>query len=386
MSRNHHSKALFILFVGSVMQFGDFIVSRYFIPILAVNFCLLIYVLKIKVKVNKILYNLFNLHLIVFSLFLLLSFIGRGAIEEFAFDFVKLTLAFSVSYLIFYSVYCANEEAIYNSITVAFIFILLILILDAMFRFKDFNYDLFLINFYNYKINSLFFTDSNSLSLFALLNFSILYYYYFFYCNKRSLFFIITLILISLFIALSFSRASIVALLFLFVFGWYFNRAKKIKFIINTFAVIFTVLALQFFSLLMEIDESGESKIIIYTKFYELLWLQDLRGIFWGYGVNEGNYIYSYEKGMYSHALIPMVAGQFGLFGVFLYFSFFIYCSIITRGHSLFAFAPAFISGLSYLHPFLETIFVANAFILGLYFKHKHSNKLGLNPSPERVY
>ena len=58
-----------------------------------------------------------------------------------------------------------------------------------------------------------------------------------------------------------------------------------------------------------------------------------------------------------------------GFFGVILYFCLFIYFAIITKGHSLFAFLTAFIIGLSYLHPFLETFFLAHGFIVGLYLR-----------------
>ena len=85
--------------------------------------------------------------------------------------------------------------------------------------------------------------------------------------------------------------------------------------------------------------------------------------------MEQGNYTYSYEIGKYSHAFIPMLIGQFGILGFLLYGLYFFISSAIFSNKNLYLLIPLSITGLSYLHPFLETIFILNALIIGIEIK-----------------
>ena len=166
------------------------------------------------------------------------------------------------------------------------------------------------------------------------------------------------------------SRSAIITLFIIIIWHYYFFKFKlKFKFIYLLVFLVFTLLFIKDILLLIQEDLSGSTKLEIYRIFLDKFFMQDIRGGLFGYGINLGNYVYSYKEGLYSHALIPMITGYFGFIGVILYFCFFIYFAIITKGHSLFAFLTAFIIGLSYLHPFLETFFLAHGFIVGLYLR-----------------
>ena len=98
---NVNKLALFVLLIGSTFQYGDFIVSRYFVPLISVLFSWLLFLLSSK-RMGKFQINIFYAHVLFFIVFLFLSLIGNGDIEEFLFDFIKIFLAASTSFLVFY--------------------------------------------------------------------------------------------------------------------------------------------------------------------------------------------------------------------------------------------------------------------------------------------
>lgn len=366
-----YSFTTILLLIGSFVQFGDYLVARYFVPLVVLFLGLLLYLSQVKLRASKVVSKFSKLHFIVFLLFVILSFLGNVNLDEIIFDFGKLFLAFGLSFFVFYSVYYASNKAVHVAVIVATSVVILVLCLDTYFRFSGFSYERLASNFYIYKVNSPFFVDSNAVALYALFGFSLFYYYYLYQCNRSCFLLLALLFLIFLFILLSFSRASIIALFVLLIFSWYFRRSYYFKINILFLSVFIFFLSVPMIISMVNFDGSGSTKVGIYVRFWDLFWLQDILPALVGHGINEGNYVYSYEEGKYSHALIPMVTGQFGLFGLVLYFFFFLYSAWITKGHSLYAFIPAFVAGLSYLHPFLETLFVANAFIVGIYLKSR---------------
>lgn len=368
-----YSYSSFLLILSSALQFGDYFFARYFLPMLSLVLMVVILLFSKKAKKDNIVKSCFLLHFIVFSLFVCLSFIGYSEVDEIVFDIVKLFLAFGLSFFVFYSVYYASIDSVRRTLIATIVAVLFVYFIDTMYRFSGFNITSLLRNFYIYKVDSLFFVDTNSLALYGVFYFSMIYYYFIYHAQGRRLLLRFSLFFIFVFILLTFSRAAISSLFFIFLFDWYFKRGFNVKFIFSLFLMILMVFFIPALILLIASDGSGLTKVITYTRFWDLLWLQDLRGALFGYGINEGNYTYSYREGAYSHAMIPMVTGHFGLLGLFLYFMFFLYSAWITKGHSLYAFLPAFIAGLSYIHPFVETLFVANAFIVGLYLKNKNT-------------
>jgi hypothetical protein len=361
--------------VGSVTQLGSLLVARYFVPLMVTILAIVLYLLLNKIRAEKVIIKIFKIHIIVFTIFLALSLFANADPGEVFFDSVKLFLAFGISFLVIYGVYYSDIKSIHKTIVFSLIIVTVILCFEVYLRMRGVGYDKALANFYWLKFESPFFEDSNATALYALINFSFFYYYYIFGCYRRNYFFLSMLGLIFILIILTLSRASIVALIALIFFNYYFNKKLYSKLFILFSIIIIIIANIELMISMISFDSSGITKINIYIQFIKLFWEQNILSALVGYGINEGNFIYSYEKGTYSHALVPMIMGQFGILGMVVYFTFFLYFTWLTRGHNLYALFPSFVTGLSYLHPFLETLFVANAFIVGFYLKNRYATQ-----------
>jgi hypothetical protein len=165
---------------------------------------------------------------------------------------------------------------------------------------------------------------------------------------------------------LTLSRAVIVAWLIGLFLYWKSLDSFKIQgylaFMIGTVFVLFKV---DFLVSLFD-SGSGATKIEIYESLINKFPKEGLISQLFGNGINRGNYIYGWGKDGYSHAVVPMIVGQFGFFGLILYLSHFILGYLLFDGTIHLALIVFFVAGLSYLHPFLESIFIVNGFLIGL--------------------
>ena len=369
---NKKSFLLFLLLFGSTIQFGDYIGNRYFVPLLSL-FSVIIFLPGVK-SLKKI--NIFNellfIHLFSYTFFVILSVIGHADFEDIFFDMAKLFVSFSMSFILILLVLNVTDKSLKKIVDISSISVIFVLSLEFYIRFSNVNFDSIFLNLHLLKIDSPFFFDSNAVAFYGIFYFILFYYYNNNYLEKKSYFNNFTLLMIAMLIIGTLSRSAIITLFIIIIWHYYFFKFKfklKFKFIYLLVFLVFTLLFIKDILLLIQEDLSGSTKLEIYRIFLDKFFMQDIRGGLFGYGINLGNYVYSYKEGRYSHALIPMITGYFGFIGVILYFCFFIYFAIITKGHSLFAFLTAFIIGLSYLHPFLETFFLAHGFIVGLYLR-----------------
>jgi hypothetical protein len=360
----HSSKlSLLLLSVCAALQLGDWHISRYFPILLCVATITFIQPFR-----GLIMSNSFKiiLRLNVFCLLLLIfiSFIGNSPPDEFFFDVVKLSLAFISSIWFFYFVTNSSFQTVYKSIIIMNIIVQVVMAIVLYDLYFDFSWDYFLQNFYLYKVKTKHFYDTNALALFGLVNFSTLLYFYGY--HKKTI--IIKLLLFSYLplMMLCLSRAAFVALCFILFYHVYKQLTKFFKFVSLSALIILFLNYISLISGSIYGDGSGLSKIGIYTSLYENFPKQNFRTILFGEGINQGNYTYSYEYGKYSHALIPMLLGQFGFVGSLIYFLYFYLHYLLFSSRILYIFIPMFIAGLSYLHPFLESVFIASAIVIGL--------------------
>jgi RsiW-degrading membrane proteinase PrsW (M82 family) len=89
---------LFVFFVGSTLQYGDYTVDRYFIPLLSTILALFLYLnlrknqFKINKKLNPLPYEVLISYLFVVFILLL----GKSPATEAIFDLVKIGFCFLV--------------------------------------------------------------------------------------------------------------------------------------------------------------------------------------------------------------------------------------------------------------------------------------------------
>lgn len=355
--------SLLVLSVCAALQLGDWLIARYF-PILLCVAILTVFQPLRGLKSSQSFKIVLTLNIFCLLLLVFISFIGNSPPEEFLFDFVKLFLAFISSIWFFYFVIHSSSQTIYKSIITMTLIVQSVMIIVLYDLYSDFSFSSFTENFYRYKTNTIHFYDSNALAIYGLVNFSVLLYFYRFHKKTRFL----KLLLYSFIPLLMFcvSRSVIIALSCILLYDQYKRLTKFLKFILITIIILLFLFNYSSLFGLVDSDGSGKTKLNIYLELIELFPAQNLRTILFGEGINLGNYTYSYEYGKYSHALVPMLLGQFGFIGTLIYFLYFYLHSLLLSSKNLYSLIPLFIAGLSYLHPFLESLFIANAIVIGL--------------------
>ena len=368
-----HYVGIFLISLLPFLQIGNYVGQRYFPALVACAILSSIFLLnKLSNPVIKMDFKLLWA-VIVYVPLLLFPFITSQSFYEFVFNFVKILiplLLFIFFYMIFGSLSSLQRRCFLN----LYIRISIILgILETYLRISsaDSLVETFQRNFYGLKVDSPFFADSNAAGIYYLVSLVLLFGMDAF--RKR----IVNLnsLMISVLIILTLSRAAILAMVVMYILKWFFARGSATKII--TF-VVGSMLVLASIPLLYNMvadDGSGYTKIMAYTVFFTKITngSVDLIDILLGVGINEGSLLYGYDVGKFSHALVPMVVGQVGILGAFCYFSFFFVLLFYAFKPVLFLFLAMFISGLSYLHPFYEYIFVAAGILFA--FNNAASNK-----------
>lgn len=372
MKRSNHFRFLLpIVLALSSLQLGNFVVNRLFFPFVGLIFGVIgiFFTQRFFVTSNQkvvILWSVFSW--VLFSLFSLFSF---TTIRELVFDVTKVGFAYVYSIVIMLLVANSAKNVVSRALNTSLIIVSMVLVIDTAQRLSTFSYNDFLSNFYIYKTNSLFFSDTNGLALFYLC-YSILFIFAHQILDNRVSKLI--LIIITILLALTFSRAVIVSW-FIGLF-YYSGGVKKLNFNRALLLLILSVYIFTKSDSLFSLLESGSgaTKIEIYDSLIVKFPRETLRSQLFGNGINLGNYIYGWGRDGYSHALIPMIIGQFGLLGMLLYFSLFVIGNILFNKLSIIALLVLFVAGLSYLHPFLESVFIVNGFLWGLIY-HNRTNE-----------
>lgn len=217
--------------------------------------------------------------------------------------------------------------------------------------------------FYAYKYSSVMFFDSNYVGLYSLVVFVLAL----FVASKSGYSkFLLFLISINFFLVLlSFSRSAIftmcVVMALVIARELYVRNRKAFLVFTILFIPVFVCLAFWGFSYVLS-DGSFMTKVEIFSSLGSVF-SSDLSHVLFGFGVEEGSYVYSYKEGAYAHALIPLAIGQIGLIGLALYVSVTLYLSARAGFYGWMVFLIFFISGFSLVDLFQ----VLNFFVLLLF-------------------
>jgi hypothetical protein len=226
---------------------------------------------------------------------------------------------------------------------------------DAIFVESNNIVDFLIIGFYKYKLGSPFFLDSNFAAIHGLLLLFFLLHFRSYIFNLR-----IKLYWLSLIILATFSRAAIVCLLLVFLV-FYFRRLKILTKIYFGILIFFFL----FLSIYFIIDDwSLQTKFTVWKKLLDHDF--GLVNLFFGYGVNDGKYVFGWDDGFTSHSLIPSLIGEYGFLGMSIYVSI-----LLIIGHSIFFnryyfFIIIMILGFSLFDPFEPLLFVMSGIATAL--------------------
>lgn len=195
-----------------------------------------------------------------------------------------------------------NKLSDFSSIFVLYLKLSVVLLFfDVLFRFQFFMEAIDANNFYVLKKNSILGVDSNVAGLIGLVNISLILG-----LSRDGLKFKFILFLLSLLCFLSFSRAAIFSLVFLYLY--HFSK-RSLKFFIIPFSfLLFLFIAVS--------DASGLTKFDLFSQSYEMFARSNLSEILWGRGLGS---VY-FDNGLTPHILLFQILLYLGVFGLFLYF------------------------------------------------------------------
>ena len=361
--------SIVLLCILNTIQIGEYAGERYFLPLLGCFISWFLFTFYSLNSRNNLKLTDVNVHFIPFTLLIVCIYIGSSNTEEAVFDFIKISLAFSMSYLLSTQLTFLSNEQIKKVVllmTSSAIIVLSLELLGRILYSENSIVSVLTSNFYLLKVNSPFFQDTNATGLYALSIFCILVYYNNVYSPIKHKTISVLIFVIFLFLITSLSRAAIISAMLLLMIDAFIKLRNISKVMIVMLAMFLFVLSIHMFFELVSSDGSGKTKLLIVQSVIDKYDIISGIDFLFGFGINAGNYAYSFHEGEYSHLLLTMLLGQVGIIGLFIYMSFFIMKAIISRGATLYVFIPFFVVGLSYLHPFLESVFFASGFVFGL--------------------
>ncbi|WP_162626165.1 hypothetical protein [Aeromonas salmonicida] len=373
---NFPSLTLILMVIGSAIQLGSYSIERFFIPVITAYIGVIVF-LFLNVRVSKLYVRYACINLA--CCFLLLLVVSFGTVNEYEwiFDCIKITLPFIYALILPALIFRVSELRINFLMKLLSFFVVLLLLVELIIRVGSISSisDIER-NFYIFKVDSPFFVDTNALAIYALLYLIVIVYYNNIYIAAPKILFSTVTILLYIFIVLSFSRAAIIGGASIYLVCAFIRKGYITRFVIVCSLIFAALLCLPLILELVNSDGSGSTKLGVWYHLPDLITSHSSYNVIWGFGINNGSYAYSYESGKYSHVLIPMLLGQVGVIGLFIYFIYFyLMYRCIGRAYYILL-VPVFIVGLSYIHPFLETIFFASAVICGLQMKKLYNRNL----------
>ncbi|PMH14152.1 hypothetical protein BCU77_23310 [Vibrio splendidus] len=186
---------------------------------------------------------------------------------------------------------------------------------DSQYALNDF---FALGKFYQYKGGSPFFTDSNFAGLFLFCWFIFHVHFKSFIFSRKTYYFVTFLFTVVAFF--TFSRSLYLSFLFVYLFKEFFDRFKKSYYIylVPIILLLSSIVVVNVFLFLSD-DGSLNTKLDIWRSLFSNFFEYPIINQLFGFGLEQGKYIYSYREGGSSHALIPQLVGDVGIIGLILY-------------------------------------------------------------------
>ncbi len=347
-------KYLAILFAMLFLQINVFPGGRFFITFLVLILLVFVIPATQNFEVRKI-DIVYYLGIFVISVLFFISIDDSNGV-----GFLKVVVA-GVAFFIAAKYQFDFKKEVYLYINVVAI---LVLFLDLIYRLNIISFDLGCLatNFYNFKTDSIIFSDTNGVGMYCTIVACINYILRAFVSKSK---YLLLQTIIFLFTLFTLSRSAIVSVTVLYVMAFsrlvfidYLNRKSRRVFI--CLAMVALILSSYFvFEMILEsisLDDSGATKIMIFHSLFSEIGYNLISDLF-GYGYSLGGYVYSYENNAYGHAAIPLLVGQIGILGFLIYAILTITPIIYNRDYKVVFFA-IFILSLSYIEPLYETLFI----------------------------
>lgn len=207
--------------------------------------------------------------------------------------------------------------------------------------------------FYYYKYGSFMYFDSNYVGVVLLM---VLFVLLFHGAAKIDDFRLLKIVFAVILILLTLSRTAIIASLVLVLY-YVITSGGAIRKVVS----MLIVPAIVFYALLfawpeIQSDDSFQGKLVIFSKIVDTALNVPVLQLLLGLGFRDGSYVYSYEEGMFAHAMIPLLLGQVGVIGLFLYISLVVETAVNNKNGFL-VWILCFVVGFSLINPWAGYIF-----------------------------
>lgn len=263
-------------------------------------------------------------------------------------------------------------DPIQKSIKCYFYVAVAIGVIDIVYRFihRGYSYSGYLF-FYNFKSNSILFTDSNWVGFIFMISFA-------FFLYLRDCFRIVGKAKIAVFFFLcltSFSRAAIFSCGIVYLFSRFLHYGKHKRKIVFFMGILSCCVFLPFLIVIFLNDPSFQTKITILKGLLYYIQQVPTDRLFLGFGAgfstSDAVGFYTNYAGIYGHLYIVIKLMDSGIIGFFLELLFFLYVIIKTNFKFLYLFIPFFICGLSMCPTNLSYLYIFSGIMLYLENYHK---------------
>lgn len=282
-----------------------------------------------------------------------------------SFDFFDFIRVFNCAVLFLVTCVLFNKKSEQGKLlNFAFLISILFLSIELLYRLPSINifyiYEAINSNLHVLKFGTPFFSDSNGIGIYALCMFILSVF-----INKKNVKCILTYRLMFLFfIFFSLSRSCIIAAIILLCIKYIYSN---LNYLLKSFLLMVTIFsALSLLPLVLAIlqeDNSSNDRVLVFIDLYHRFGNDGVFRMLFGYGEEVGKTYFNFEEGHYSHAFIPLVLGQSGLFGLLSFCMAFVYLAL--KGGSIFIYLFCImIAGLIFLPPYFETVYFVLAIIL----------------------
>lgn len=364
----YHNLCLLLVLIGSTFKYGDIIFSPYLVPYVTILLSFIF--ILVTFKIPRASAGFYFFQFVIVLGFFLNFLIAYQNVSPFFYNVATFIIPFLGFFAVFYLSNNIEYIELIKIIYIMLLFAVFFVVLESIIRLSPFFYNpkALLENFYLAKYESPFLFDSNTVAIYILSYLMVGMYLTNYFKSKYNEKLKILNIIFIICLFFTFSRAAYLAFIVFYILLLWSGFKKTTRSFLYIFALVVFFVVLKDLLILIESDGSGLTKILVYEDMLFTIKNQSFFNMMFGYGIEDGGFIYSYESGAYAHALIPLIVGQIGIFGAILYFLYAIYINFKVNLKVTPFLASFFILGLSYLNTNTESVFIAFSLISALFY------------------
>lgn len=319
--------------------------SPYYVGFFSCVFCITIYFTTRKCESLKKLELLKTISVITFVFFMLSSFFTNTT--EYIWGTILLFFINqgSVYFSYFLCKKVKDKRCIFKAINFYFYVTIIIGFADFVFRIINRNTLYTGIQyFYNFKLNSLMFTDSNWSGFIFMISFA----FFFYLRDKFNCISSKKLLLLFVVVFLTFSRTAIICSFIVIFLSNFFKLEQRLKSFISFLCIFLFFCGIPVIISVFSKDDSFGTKLALMKGLWYYISNFSFEKVFFGSGLrSNGNEALLGNCGYASHLYLVVKILDYGIFGLILDLLFFFEVLRLSKRKFLYVFIPFIFAGLS---------------------------------------